>query len=107
MADWCAERTTKEAIGELDKARIPVGEVLKANEVVKEPHIEARNLFQKVPYPNIKDPVPIVVSPLELSKNPGQIKNRAPLLGEHTNQILDELGYSEEEISNLKDKRIV
>ena len=107
MAEWCAERTTKEAIEELDKARIPVGEVLKANEVVKEPHIEARNLFQKVPYPNIKDPVPIVVSPLELSKNPGQIKNRAPLLGEHTNQILDELGYSEEEISNLKDKRIV
>ncbi len=107
MADWCAERTTKEAIGELDKARIPVGEVLKANEVLKEPHIEARNLFQKVSYPNIKDPVPIVVSPLELSENPGQIKNRAPLLGEHTNQILDELGYSEEEISNLKDKRIV
>jgi len=107
MAEWCAERTTKEAIEELDKARIPVGEVLKANEVLKEPHIEARNLFQKVSYPNIKDPVPIVVSPLELSENPGQIKNRAPLLGEHTNQILDELGYSEEEISNLKDKRIV
>ena len=50
---------------ELDKARIPVGEVLKAKEVVNEPHIEARNLFQKIPYPNIKDSVPIVVSPLE------------------------------------------
>jgi len=107
MARWCAKRTTKEAIEELDKARIPVGEVLKANEVVKEPHISARNLFQKVPYPNIKDPVPIVVSPLELSDNPGQIKTRAPLLGEHTNQILEELGYSEEEVSNLRDKRIV
>ena len=107
MAEWCAERTTKEAIEELDKARIPAGEVLKANEVLKEPHIEARNLFQKVSYPNIKDPVPIVVSPLELSENPGQIKNRAPLLGEHTNQILEELGYSDEEITNLRDKRIV
>ena len=107
MAEWCAERTTKEAIKELDKARIPVGEVLKANQVVKEPHIEARKLFQEVPYPNLKNPVPIVVSPLELSENPGKINNRAPLLGEHTNQILEELGYSEKEISNLRDKRIV
>ena len=107
MSKWCAERTSKEAIEELDKARIPVGEVLKANQVVNEPHIAARGLFQKVPYPKTKDSVPIVVSPLELSENPGEIKTRAPLLGEHTNQILEELGYSDEEITNLRDKRIV
>ena len=107
MAEWCLERTTKEAIKELDKARIPVGEVLKANEVVNEPHIKARNLFQKVSYPSIKNPVPIVSTPLELSENPGEIKTRAPLLGEHTDQILEELGYSKKEISNLREKRIV
>ena len=66
MSKWCAERTSKEAIEELDKARIPVGEVLKANQVVNEPHIAARGLFQKVPYPKTKDSVPIVVSPLAL-----------------------------------------
>ena len=107
MAEWCLERTTKEAIKELDKARIPVGEVLKANEVVNEPHIKARNLFQKVSYPSIKNPVPIVSTPLELSENPGEIMTRAPLLGEHTDQILEELGYSKKEISNLREKRIV
>ena len=107
MSKWCAERTSKEAIEELDKARIPVGEVLKANQVVNEPHIAARGLFQKVPYPKTKDSVPIVVSPLELSGNPGEIKTRAPLLGEHTDQILKEIGYSNEEISNLRDKRII
>lgn len=107
MAEWCLERTTKEAIKELDKARIPVGEVLKASEVVNEPHIKARNLFQKVSYPSIKNPVPIVSTPLELSENPGEIKTRAPLLGEHTDQILEELGYSKKEISNLREKRIV
>ena len=107
MSKWCAERTSKEAIEELDKARIPVGEVLKANQVLNEPHIDARGLFQKVPYPKTKDSVPIVVSPLELSGNPGEIKSRAPLLGEHTDQILKEIGYSNEEISNLRDKRII
>ena len=107
MAKWCSERTNQEAIKELDKARIPVGEILKANQVAKEPHIQARKLFQEVSYPNLQKPAPIVVSPLELSENPGKIKTRAPLLGEHTNQILTELGYSEEEISSLRDKRIV
>ena len=107
MSKWCAERTSKEDIEELNKARIPVGEVLKANQVVNEPHIAARGLFQKVPYPKTKDSVPIVVSPLELSGNPGEIKTRAPLLGEHTDQILKEIGYSNEEISNLRDKRII
>ncbi len=107
MAEWCSERTNQEAIKELDKARIPVGEILKANQVVKEPHIQARKLLQKVSYPNLQKPAPIVVSPLELSENPGKIKTRAPLLGEHTDKILAELGYSEEEISSLRDKRIV
>ena len=107
MAKWCSERTNQEAIKELDKARIPVGEILKANQVAKEPHIQARKLFQEVSYPNLQKPAPIVVSPLELSENPGKIKTRAPLLGEHTDKILAELGYSEEEISSLRDKRIV
>jgi len=107
MGEWCAERTSQEAIKDLDKARIPVGEVLKANQVANEPHIQARKLLQEVSYPNLPKPAPIVVSPLELSENPGKIKTRAPLLGEHTDQILSELGYSEEEISNLRYKRIV
>ena len=107
MGEWCAERTSQEAIKDLDKARIPVGEVLKANQVANEPHIQARKLLQEVSYPNLPKPAPIVVSPLELSENPGKIKTRAPLLGEHTDQILSELGYSEKEISNLRYKRIV
>jgi len=48
MAQWCLERTSKEAIEELGKVRIPVGEVLKAKEIVNEPHILARNLYKKV-----------------------------------------------------------
>ena len=107
MAEWCLERTSKEAIEELNKERIPVGEVLKAKEIVNEPHILASNLFKEVAYPNLDKAAPIVTSPVELSENPGEIRTRAPLLGEHTDQILTELGYSEKEISEFKEKRIV
>ena len=107
MAQWCLERTSKEAIEELDKVRIPVGEVLKAKEIVNEPHILARNLYKEVDYPNLEKPAPIVTSPVELSDSPGEIRTRAPLLGEHTNQILIELGYSEKEILELREKKVV
>ena len=107
MAQWCLERTSKEAIEELGKVRIPVGEVLKAKEIVNEPHILARNLYKKVDYPNLEKPAPIVTSPVELSDSPGEIRTRAPLLGEHTDQILTELGYSEKEILELREKKVV
>ena len=49
-----------------------------------------------------------VVGPaIELSENPGKIKHRSPELGEHNQQILMELGYTQEEINKLKKDRII
>ena len=47
------------------------------------------------------------MTPVELSKNPGKISFRAPTLGEHTDIILNELGYKQEEIESLREKRII
>ena len=58
-------------------------------------------------YPFLKETSPIVMTPVEMSKNPGKISFRAPTLGEHTNIILKELGYEKEEIESLKEERII
>ena len=44
---------------------------------------------------------------VELSENPGHINHSAPLLGEHTESIMIELGYTKEEIKNLKNNKII
>ena len=46
-------------------------------------------------------------TPVELSETPGEIRSRAPTLGEHTDQIMHELGYSEDEITELRDRRVI
>ena len=94
MSVWCAERTSKEAIDELEKSRIPVGEVLRAQETLKERHIVEKGSFVKLSYPTLKEEYSVVGPAIELSENPGKIKHRSPELGEHNQQILMELGYT-------------
>ncbi len=107
MSQWCAERTSKEAIDELEKSRIPVGEVLRAQETLKERHIVEKGSFVKLSYPTLKEEYSVVGPAIELSENPGKIKHRSPELGEHNQQILMELGYTQEEINQLKKDRII
>ena len=107
MSLWCAERTSKQAIEELEKSRIPVGEVLKAEETLNEEHILEKGSFIKMKYPTMEKEYSVVGPAVELSKNPGKVVKRSPELGEHNQEILSGLGYSLEEIEKLKEERII
>src|SRR6267154_3745 len=102
MNEWLATRTTAEALAELQGARVPAGPVLNLGEVLEDPQVKARELLQYVDYPGAPKPVPLANTAVQLSATPGSIRHRAPTLGEHTGEVLHELGYSEEEISTLR-----
>ena len=63
--------------------------------------------FQPTEFPGAPRPAPLAKVPVWLSATPGSIRQRAPKLGEHTDQILGELGYDRKAIAALRDKRIV
>ena len=107
MAEWCSKRTNHEAMQELETSRIPVGEVLKAKDVINDPHIKEQKVYKDMQYPELDKTVPVVGPAIELSDNPGEIRTRAPLLGEHNIQILHDLGYSDDEIMKFKTNRII
>lgn len=107
MAQWCAERTSAEAIAELEAARIPAGPVYSPAQALEDPHIRAAELLQRMDYPGLAAPAPVADTPVRLSRTPGGIERRAPLLGEHTDAILGELGYGVAEIAELRAKRVV
>ena len=107
LALWCAERTSREVLDAMEEARLPAGPVMTPQQVLEDPHIAAKGLFQPVEYPGLERPAPLMKTPVELSETPGEIRSRAPTLGEHTNEIMGELGYSEKEISELKQKRVI
>ena len=107
LAIWCAERTNKEVLDEMEQARIPAGPVLSPQQVLEDPHIAEKGLFEPVDYPGLNSPAPLMKTPVELSKTPGEIRSRPPMLGEHTDEIMKELGFNQGQISDLKEKRVV
>ncbi len=100
-------RKTVDVLAEYAAASVPAGPMHSPQQALDDPHIQAMGFLQGVEYPGVDAPAPIASAPINLSDTPGGIRNRAPLLGEHTDQILDDLGYSAEVIAALRDKRVV
>jgi crotonobetainyl-CoA:carnitine CoA-transferase CaiB-like acyl-CoA transferase len=107
MAPWCAARTTEEALSELVAARVPAGPAYTPQQTLDDPHIQAMGFLQELDYPGLPRSARLPGTPVLFSATPGKIRNRAPMLGEHTDQILLELGYSRTEIAHLRSARVV
>jgi crotonobetainyl-CoA:carnitine CoA-transferase CaiB-like acyl-CoA transferase len=107
MSRWCAERTTNEALDILGKAMLPASPVLKPQETLDDPHVNQVGFYQPVDYPGAPKPVPIAKAAVKLSETPGKIAHRAPQLGEHTDAILSDLGFTPAEIEGLREQRII
>ncbi len=107
MQDWCTGRTRADALALLDAARVPAAPLHSPQDVLDDAHVAEMGYLRRVPFPGAPRPVPIVETPFRMSATPGTIRRRAPLLGEHTDEILDELGYAAGQIADLRAHGIV
>lgn len=107
MAAWCAARTNAEALSELQAAKIPAGPVYSPRDVLQDPHVSAGGFFREIAHPGIERPVPLAESPFRMSETAVGPKGRAPALGEHTEVILEGLGYSKGDIAALRRDGVV
>ena len=106
-SEWAGALSTEEALAALAAARIPAGPVYSPAQALADPHIQAMNFMQPVDFPGLPKPAPVMDIPIRLSETPGGIRHRAPLLGEHTDTILSDLGYSQDAIKKLRNDGVI
>jgi len=107
MSRWCAERSNDEVMAALGAAKIPCGPVLTPQQALDHPQTEALGFYQPVDYPGLPRPAPVSAVPLNLSISQGGIRHRAPMVGEHTEQVLQELGYDGSAIATLREQKAI
>ena len=107
MSQWTGERSTAEALELLAEARIPAGPLYSPRQTLEDPHVEATGFLQPVDFPGMARPAPLAQTPVKLSQTPGSIRNRAPQLGEHTDEILRQIGYGDGDIARLREQRVI
>ncbi|MDP3669162.1 MAG: CaiB/BaiF CoA-transferase family protein [Telluria sp.] len=98
---WCATQDIDAALATLKAADVPAGKIYSVRDMMSDPQFLARGMFEQHQF---ADGTPVklpAVSP-KLSATPGGTKWLGPALGQHTDRILHELGYSESEIAELR-----
>jgi crotonobetainyl-CoA:carnitine CoA-transferase CaiB-like acyl-CoA transferase len=107
MNEWTGQRTTAEALAALETAKIPSGPLYSPQQALDDPHIRQAELLVDTDYPGLPNSAPLAPTPVDLSDTPGRFRHRAPTLGEHTDDVLRELGYSATAIADFRAKKVI
>jgi crotonobetainyl-CoA:carnitine CoA-transferase CaiB-like acyl-CoA transferase len=91
ISSWTRERTKGEIVEEL-AGRVPVGPVNTAADIFADPHVQAREMLAEIELPESGQRVRIAAPPLKFTQTPARVYRRPPLLGEHTDEVLAEVG---------------
>jgi formyl-CoA transferase len=106
IAEWTSRFSQEEVLKAMEKAEVPAGRIYSAADIAADPHFAARGMIRDI-IAGDGEPLQVPGVVPVLSETPGEIRTSAPKLGEHTDAVLRGIGYSAEEISELRKMRIV
>jgi formyl-CoA transferase len=102
---WTVTKTKFEAMEELNKHDIPCGPILSMEELAAEPSLRTTGTVVEVDHPK-RGKYLSIGNPIKMSDSPTEVK-RSPLLGEHTDEVLAELGFAAAEIAEMRTQKAI
>jgi formyl-CoA transferase len=103
---WCATQTIDSALAVLKQSDVPVGKIFSVGDMMSDPQFLARRMFEQHAF---SDGTPIKLPAItpKLSATPGETKWMGPALGEHSDEVLRELGYDDAGIAQLRRDKVI
>ena len=105
LAIWCASRTTDEVLNTLADAGVPAGPVLTPGQTLAHPQVHATGVLNTIKVKGVD--APVAGLPFAMSASQTGIRTAPADVGQHTDAVLDELGYTAQEIATLRERGIV
>ena len=102
---WTKTKTKFEVMDILNPLNVPCGPIISMKELSEDPSLRATGTIVEVDHPE-RGKYLTVGNPIKLSDSPSDV-HRSPLLGEHTDEILAEIGLNDDEITSAKDEKVV
>jgi len=102
LTEILSHRTTSEWLVKLEAGGVPAGPVYDVKEMSEDPHTIARGMIAKVPAATGGEHS-VIAHPVKYSADPTSIRRGAPLMGEHSREVLAEFGFADDEINSLID----
>ncbi len=106
LAPLFRTRTSAEWVAFLNQHGVPSGPIANLAEVFADPQILHEEMLVTMPHP-VHGTVKLIGLPIKLSETPGRIRRAPPLVGEHTDEILREVGYSDGDIAGLRAAAVI
>ena len=101
-----SEKTNKEWEAILDKEGVANGPILYIDEVFKDPQVLHQKMLMEIDHPTAGK-IKSLGFPVKLSRTPAELRNSPPLLGQHTEEVLKELGYRPQEIETMHGEGVI
>ena len=106
LQETFSQETTRHWLDLLEAGGVPSGPIMPLDQVYADPHVRAREMLVEIEDPDLGTLKNIGI-PVKLSLTPGRIHSRAPDLGEHSQDVLLQAGYTEEEVARLKEAGVI